>query len=200
VLSKDFVISLTVNADKISVLEVISRPEKILPLFNVAYNKENMTAIIKNKTFGVKYRVGLNEVNYEFIREGILRKNIKIIKFVLLAKKDGVVISIDGDSDLLSQFNEKELVNQTMLIQMEKEAKQKSLISMNIKREEIPELLNSVLAKSSGKTLLVWLSSNDNKYLRLKIKNGELVEKIGEFEDLVVEPITVLIKQVAVTT
>jgi hypothetical protein len=160
VLSKDYVISLTVNADKISVLEVISKPERILPLFNVAYDKENMTAIIKNKTFRVKYRVGLNEVNYEFIREGILRKNIKIIKFVLLAKKDGVVISIDGDSDLLSQFNEKELVNQTMLIQMEKEAKQKSLISMNIKKEEIPELLNSVLAKSSGKTVLVWLSSS----------------------------------------
>lgn len=192
-------ISLTVNADKISVLEVLSKPERVLPLFNVSYNKENMSATIRNKVFRVKYKVGLNEVSYEFVREGILRKSVKAIKFDLLTRKDGIVISIDGDSDLLSQFNEKEMVNQIMIVQAEKEARQKSLISMNIKREEIPELLNSVLAKSSGKTLLIWLSSNDNKYLRLKIKNGELVEKIGEFEDLVAEPITVLIKQIAVT-
>jgi len=74
----------------------------------------------------------------------------------------------------------------------------KPLMSLRIRRDEIADVINLAITKSKNSTLLLWLSSEDNKFVRMKIRNGELIEKVGDLTSLG-ENVDVFIKQLAIT-
>ncbi|BFH73770.1 hypothetical protein SJAV_17140 [Sulfurisphaera javensis] len=188
-------LSLTLTVNKLTALSYVSNV-KVLENFNIKVLNEYEVEI-NGKKYDIKRTIGLNDVNYSFERSSFLGRRIKILKFSLLQRKDGVTISIDGDKILLDSFNEKKFVNDLMLLDTEKLLSSKTLMTMKVKKEEITDVINMALSKSNNTTLLLWLSS-DNKYVRMKIKNGELIEKVGEFTSLG-ENVDVFIKQLAVT-
>lgn len=189
-------ISLSVNVQKLTALSYISSL-KVLENFGATVI-DTHTIEIDQKKYSVWKNITLSEVVYTLERKSIFGRKEKILKFNILEhKKEGIVISIEGDASLLSSFNEKKFMEDLLALDAEKITSSKTLMSLRIKREEVTNIINLALGKSVNSTLLVWFSS-ENKYVRMKIKNGELIERIGDFSSLG-ENVDVLIKQLAIT-
>lgn len=188
-------ISLTLSVNKLSALSYLSNV-KVLESFNFKVI-DNYTIEKDNKRYFIRKKTSLSEVEYTLERKKFVGKQTLTLKFVILPKKDSIVLSIDGDSDLLNLFNEKKFINDLMIVDIEKITESKTLMSFRVKKEELPDVINMAISKSIHSTLLLWFSS-ESKFVRMKIKNGELIERIGEF-DALGENVDVLIKQLAVT-
>jgi len=75
----------------------------------------------------------------------------------------------------------------------------KPILTMSVPRDKIPEIIELAISRSLGNIILLWFSSKDDKYVRVKVKNGELVEKIGDFQDISTDLVNVIVKQLAET-
>lgn len=188
-------ISLTLTVDKLTALNYITNP-KVLETFKIHVLNE-VEAEIEGKSFFFSKTSNLQDVEYTFTRKGFLKRHVMSLKFSILARKDGVTISITGDKTIIKNFDEKKFLDDMILLDTERSVASKPLMSLKVKREEVSDVLNLALTKSNNKTLLLWLSS-ENKYVRMKIKNGEVIEKIGDFTSLG-ENVDVFLKQLAVT-
>lgn len=189
-------ITVTVTVDRLTVLNYLSDP-KVLENFKVKVLDENK-AEIEGKTYFFSKNANLQTVEYNFTRKKLFKTETLKLKFDILTRKNENIITITGDKKFLINFNEKKFVEDLMLLEEEKVLTSKPLMSLRIKREEIIDVINLAIAKSSNTTLLLWLSSDNNKLVRMKIRNGELVEKIGDLTSLG-ENIGVFIKQLAIT-
>lgn len=188
-------ISVTLTVDKLTALSYLSNP-KVLENFKVKVLNE-VEAEIEGKTYFFSEKVNLQDVEYNFSRKKWLKTETLKLKFDILTRRDGVVVTITGDKKLLTNFDEKKFVEDLLLFETEKILTSKPLMSLKVKREEITDIINLAIIKSNNTTLLLWLSS-ENKFVRMKIRNGELVEKIGDLTSLG-ENIDVFIKQLAIT-
>ncbi|QIW23553.1 hypothetical protein EWF20_04870 [Sulfolobus sp. S-194] len=188
-------LSITLTVNKLSALSYLSSV-KVLENFKIKVLNEYEVEI-DDKKYNIKKKTSLTEVIYSFEKNSLFGRKNMYLKFSILPRKDGVTISIDGDNKLLERFDEKSFINGIMVEDAENVASSKTLMTLRVKRDDISEVINMALSKSINSTLLLWLSS-ENKYVRMKIKNGELVEKVGEFS-ILGENVDVLIKQLAAT-
>ena len=188
-------ISVTLTVNKLTALSYLSNP-KVLENFSVHVMNE-VEAEIDGKSFFFSKKVNLQDVEYSFTRKKLLKTESLALKFSILTRRDGVTITVTGDNKLLRNFNEKKFVEDLVLLETEKMLTSKPLMSLKVKREEITDIINLAITKSSNSTLLLWLSS-ENKFVRMKIRNGEMIEKIGDFTSLG-ENVDVFLKQLAIS-
>lgn len=189
-------ISVTLTVNKLTALSYLSNP-KVLENFNVKVISE-FEAIIEGKTYFLAKKADFQDVEYNFTRRKLFKAESLKLKFSVLTRRDGVTISITGDNKLISKFNEKKFVEDLVMLDTEKMLASKPLMTLRIKREEVADVINLAITKSKNSTLLLWLSSEDSKFVRMKIRNGELIEKIGDLTSLG-ENVDVFIKQLAIT-
>jgi len=188
-------ISVTLTVNKLTALSYLSNP-KVLEDFDVKVINE-FEASIEGKTYLLTKKVNFQDVEYSFTRKKLFKTESLKLKFSILTRKDGLTISITGDDKLLTKFNEKKFIEDLVMLDTERMLASKPLMSLRIKREEIADVINLAITKSKNSTLLLWLSS-ENKFVRMKIRNGELIEKVGDLTSLG-ENVDVFIKQLAVT-
>jgi len=188
-------ISVTLTVNKLTALSYLSNP-KVLENFKIHVVNE-VEAEIDGKQFFFSKKVNLQDVEYSFTRKRLLKVESLTLRFSILTRKDGVTITVSGDNKLLRNFNEKKFVEDLVLLETEKMLTSKPIMSLKVKREEITDIINLAITKSINSTLLLWLSS-ENKFVRMKIRNGEMIEKIGDFTSLG-ENVDVFLKQLAVT-
>ena len=188
-------ITVTLTVNKLTALSFLSNP-KVLENFKV-HVLNDVEAEIEGKTYLFFKKANLQDVEYNFTRRKLFKTESLTLKFSILTRKDGVTVTINGDKRFLANFNEKKFVEDLVLLETEKILTSRPLMSLKVKREEIADIINLAITKSNNSTLLLWLSS-ENKFVRMKIRNGEMIEKIGDFTSLG-ENVDVLLKQLAIT-
>ncbi|BCU71462.1 hypothetical protein [Stygiolobus caldivivus] len=193
-------ITITLNSDRFTVLHFLQDHRRVMKAFDgFAITKEGVI-LWKGKEFHLtKKEVSLFDVTYNLSRTSILGRNDITIRFSVLPKNSFCLISVNTEPRKLeSMLNEKKFREEFDIFQSESLALSKPVLAMSVSREKIPEVLELAISKSVGQVLLLWFSSNDDKYVRIKLKNGELIEKIGDFEDISSDSVNVIVKQIAI--
>ena len=192
-------ITVTLNSDRLTLLQFLLDHKRVLKAFKGVTINDGEIVWGKKGYNLVKKEATLFDVSYCLSRSSFLGKKDIAIKFSILPKNTVCNVSISVSPEKFEGlFDEKRFVEEFKIYQSEFLASIKPLLVLSAKRDEIPEIIETVMTRSVGQMFLLWFSSN-SKYVRLKVKNGELVEKIGDFEDISGDIVDVIIKQLAMT-
>lgn len=194
-------ITITLSSDKFTVLHFLQEHKRVLRSFrNITITKDERILVKGREYHLIKKEVTLFDVVYTLTKPSILGKNTLAIRFSVLPKNSGCTISVSTKPEKFeNEIDEKKFMEEFSIFQTEVLAVAKPILTMSVPRDKIPEIIELAISRSLGNIILLWFSSKDDKYVRVKVKNGELVEKIGDFEDISTDPVDVIVKQLAET-
>jgi len=194
-------ITITLSSDKFTVLHFLQEHKRVLRSFrNITITKDERILIKGREYHLIKKEVTLFDVIYTLTRPSILGKNTLVFRFSVLPKNSGCTISVSTKPEKFeNEIDEKKFMEEFSIFQAEVLAVAKPILTMSVPRDKIPEIIELAISRSLGNIILLWFSSKDDKYVRVKVKNGELVEKIGDFEDISTDLVNVIVKQLAET-